>query len=219
MRQRPIIFSGPMVRAIRAGWKSQTRRILKPQPPLWARTGSALPADPPDDCAALRFRWRPPQGAPTCDWPEQPLPCPYGRPGDQLWVKETWRTDDPGGGLVTYRADVVSGDEPDEAKWNSSLFMPRWASRFALEVVAVRTEPLSALSEDDARAEGVPRDGAPIDCYREIWNRINGSGSWHRDPWVWVVEFRLVQAAGEAAASSMVASSGRGEAATQRKRA
>ncbi len=157
---RPILFSGEMVRAILAGHKTQTRRIIKPQPPVR-------------------------------------IPCPYGIPGDRLWVRETWCRTKAG---VHYRADCRSLD--DEAavggRWKASIHLPRADSRLTLAVVAVRAERLGDITEADALAEGVAPlfrgvtrcDGEARDTYRWLWNKLNGPGSWDANPWVWVVEFR-----------------------------
>ncbi|HET9450028.1 MAG TPA: hypothetical protein VFO83_04065 [Aggregicoccus sp.] len=107
--------------------------------------------------------------------------CPYGRPGDRLWVKEVWA---PAGDGFVYRADQPAS--PPE-RWRSPLFIPRRASRLLLQVQAVRAEPLQQLSEAEARAEGVE----DRDAYRALWERLNaerGHG-WEQDPWVWVVTF------------------------------
>ena len=141
--------------------------------------------------------------------------CPYGRPGDRLWVKETCYevgTMDPG--LFVYRADYPAcvpaeyQNVPPATviKWKSSLFMRRTASRILLEIVGVRVERLQAISQADARAEGAPPCHPTIDAvsrqygyadfprswYAQLWDQINGAGSWEFNPWVWVVEFRRV---------------------------
>ncbi|MGA7781148.1 MAG: hypothetical protein WCA85_26045 [Paraburkholderia sp.] len=139
--------------------------------------------------------------------------CPYGTPGDRLWVRETFahmyrgnaapetRCDDD----VVYRADGFSHDEYAYGSWKPSIHMPRWASRITLEVTGVRVERLCDISEQDAAAEGmVPRwpDGVEIrhdcssnmcrDLFRTLWDGLNaGRGyGWDANPWVWVVEFR-----------------------------
>ncbi len=150
-RERPILFSASMVRAIRAGTKTQTRRIVRDQASVSDVAGGGL--------------------EPTVWWPRDGdllLPCPYGASGDRLWVKEahafldgdfrpTTMTD-RGHVQVSYRADhadPVHGDGPDKLRWRPSIYMPRWASRFTLEVTDVRVERLQEITEEDARAEGV----------------------------------------------------------------
>ena len=166
-RERPILFSAPMVHALQAGTKRQTRRVMNPLP---AREGS-------------RWHWR--------EWSWKGAPpaellalSPYGRPGDRLWVKEVWA---PAGEGFVYRADAPANPP---ARWKSPLFLPRRASRLLLHVDAVRIEPLQDVSEADARAEGVEDKAA----YRALWDSINGERghAWATNPWVWVVTFERV---------------------------
>ena len=122
--------------------------------------------------------------------------CPYGKTGDQLWVRETWRVNGnahdyarAGKESVFYRADE---DWNVDAGWRPSIFMPRWASRITLEVTDVRVERLQNVSHEDGRAEGFDS----LDGFALLWDRINekrGYG-WHANPWVWAVEFRAVKA-------------------------
>lgn len=218
MKAHPILFSGPMVQAILAGWKSQTRRQLNPAPHKYfmpsvgdyqrprvdRRTGEQYPEQ------RVRF------GA-FDDM--QDLQFPYGRVGDRLWVRETHSisigggpgTPDDGTRLVRYRAGI-SDDIAKTERWRPSIFMPRWASRLTLEITAVRVERLQAISDGDALAEGIDifEDGAgftiplkngrpgpwqrnPVDAYRNLWELINGPDSWAANPWVWVISFRRVQ--------------------------
>ncbi len=182
MKERPILFSASMVRAIQAGTKTQTRRIVKPQP-----SQQLL-----DEYARIRRE----RGAQKDDagMLSECLPCPYGVPGDRLWVRETWHT--PYGTRVFYRADHLhdpKGDRQHGIAWTPSIHMPRWASRITLEVTEVRVERLQDISEADARSEGV----TPADCcdahyhgFRLLWESINGPGSWDANPWVWVMSFR-----------------------------
>jgi hypothetical protein len=155
-----------MVRALLGGRKTQTRRIAK-----------KIPA------ADASFTHN-----------------PFGRVGDRLWVKETWATPArwdhfkpsqlSGDQLkeVCYRADGIPSSS---GKIRSSLFMPRAASRILLEIVDVRMESLQDISESDAAAEGVPGPDA-VRNYANLWDAINGHGSWNRNPKVWVVSFRRV---------------------------
>lgn len=220
MKERPILFSAPMVRALLDGSKTQTRRVAK------------VPADATD----VRY-WAPPSGRSQAGWADPgvnywtPDPsgctlsnhldaCPYGQRGDRLWVRETWMPDPPiddswastqwnGCGRMisevperfrhprfcNYNADWLHG----AITWRPSIHMPRWASRITLEVTEVRVERLQAISEADAKAEGVSMpDGTPTPPdfwsyaqeYGHLWDRINGAGAWTANPWVWVVEFR-----------------------------
>lgn len=188
MKERPILFSGAMVRALFAGTKTQTRRVVKPQPstvrdgePVW-----------PADKRTLRMRFE---------------ACPYGEPGDRLWVRETWRVrvPDQDGRVLDYRADHTSEDPCDEP-WSPSIFMPRSASRITLEITDVRIERLQDITSADAIAEGIETAGeewrhyldpkgdclTPRNSYRTLWMSINGPGSWADNPWVWCLTFRRV---------------------------
>ena len=200
-QERPILFSGAMVRAILDGSKTQTRRVAKPvkHPDLgdvYAPGALVLEREPQHVIDRA---------------------CPYGQPGDRLYVRETWAqptTLDPG--PTFYRADypdsVLGKYEnlpPAEAiTWKPSIHMPRALSRILLEITGVRVERLNDCSEADARAEGIAPelDGwtdysnpscqlcpNPVDSYRTLWDSINGAGAWAANPWVWVVEFRRIQ--------------------------
>ena len=213
MTERPILFSAPMVRALLDGTKTQTRRVLKPQP-----ANDIAPADFPNPAAqGWKSSRRHSHGATTAHF------CPYGQPGDRLWVRETWqavRGDDrarhictsprPDVGWLEYAA-TPREDEP-AYKWRPSIHMPRWASRIDLEVTGVRVERLQRINEADALAEGIerldsPHPGvplyrdyapghdstvSPVHSYRTLWEAINGPGSWDANPWAWVVEFRRI---------------------------
>ena len=184
MKERPILFSAPMVRAILDGRKTQTRRIVKQKhlPFLENITGNFLDGK----------------------WDQRPFP--YGKPGDRLWVRETFCYHDDLA-MYLYKADDVTC-----CKWKPSIHMPRIASRILLEVVNVRVERLNDISEEDAIAEGINlpspyvgigMDGEviesetiswmPSDYYKELWESINGPGSWDLNPWVWVVEFKVLE--------------------------
>lgn len=138
-------------------------------------------------------------------WPK----CPYGKAGDRLWVKETFRENEPPSGFI-YRASEVEISYTYKTSWKPSIFMPRRASRITLEVAAVRVERLQEISDEDAIAEGIEwgvwdeklgvegwrmylgvgTTNAPRLSYRTLWESINGAGSWDANPWVWVITFR-----------------------------
>jgi len=217
MKERPILFSGEMVRAILAGRKTQTRRIVKPQPAvILNENGVFLKYSEGTDAAA---KWR---------------LCPYGSAGDQLRVKESawmWCEKRPNGITAGGRAkwhyvpleaapvyycsdhgpkptiDVVHPETGNAWVWRLKIgrFLPKWAARITLEITAVRVERLSAISDEDAVAEGCagwyapchPDQGStngrtPAMEYRELWERINGDESWALNPYVWILEFRRI---------------------------
>lgn len=200
MRERPILFSGPMVRAILAGTKTQTRRTLRAQP---------------DDklCHGVHYD-RTTGGA---MWGA----CPYGVPGDRLWVREAWRVschidDQPPRECFKYCSPsralqmqyVADGHEPmsccsEWGKVRPSIFMPRRASRITLEITDVRVQRLQEISEEDAKAEGVEPYRLPVHSAREsmrhadgfsvLWDSINAKRApWASNPWVWDITFARV---------------------------
>jgi hypothetical protein len=183
VKERPILFSAPMVRAILEGRKVQTRRVVKPQPTLSSFTSGGMPIY---DCGIHGKRFL---DSVTCKRTDVYPLCPYGQPGDRMWVRETWahyqtvndrRRPDGGSfaevsdGLAGYRADghetiedfrehvrLMSGCGLQDVvingdRWRPSIHMPRWASRIDLEVTGVRVERLQDISEADAAAEGCP---------------------------------------------------------------
>lgn len=214
MNERPIIFSGDMVRAILEGRKTVTRLAVKPQPSDgWA------PESPPvigqitsPHPKRGRFGLFVKRGIGT-DFPETNLiPCPYGQPGDRLWVRETWRHteggavyDAAGGVMDSFDGELVyrASSPHRRGPWRPSIHMPRWASRITLEITGVRVERLQEISGMDAMREGVsipahlPHDGADLDYarreYRRLWESINGPGSWDSNPLVWVIEFKRAE--------------------------
>lgn len=209
MKTRPMLFNGPMVRALLDGSKTQTRRVMKNQPNEdWVPDGygelNGYDAD----------------GEPTPDkiigWGvvayegENGYKCPHGEPGDQIWVKETyWRDEEDG--AILYAADpedfsVVSQNKHETGSrrynWKPSIFMPRGASRLTLEITDIRVERLQDISEADAIAEGArcsalekiqARNGEWAKrAYRSLWEQINGANSWDNNPWVWVYTVKKV---------------------------
>lgn len=199
---RPILFNGTMVRALLAGTKTQTRRIMKVQPTnesyrMWQTLSTTG-----DRRNVGRFHWVKTEGEPDRIVDEGPyFHCPYGQPGDQLWVRETIRLEDRIG--LWARSLYVADGRPTVADawvWKNnvlpSIHCPKGLSRIALEIINVRAERLNDISEEDARAEGVSKNQCPdwhaISDYLVLWESLNGPGSWALNPWVWVIEFKQV---------------------------
>lgn len=186
MKERPILFSAPMVRALLAGTKTVTRRLLKPRHDFHVEDGVPF------------FE------AYVYGEPESPrVPCPYGEPGDRFWVREAFRTsrDEPvkPGAEILYPACLNDYDRKDKGPWRPSIHIPRWASRITLEVTGVRAERLHDITEEGARSEGVEPFVHPAgavsyrDGFANLWNDINGETMpFDENPWVWVVSFKAV---------------------------
>lgn len=222
MKERGMIFNGEMVRAILDGRKTQTRRPIK-----WKQTRFTEIGERED---GTKWPWSE-DAEHACDFWH---PCPFGAVGDRIWVRETTRCEWQRGDFkdaafvtgVTYKADgerqsfssaeqhktfprrshAANGDRA----WHPSIHMPRWASRILLEITDVRVERLNAISEEDARAEGII-DGGCLNCgepepcgcanpepdatdaFAYLWQSIYGQESWNANPWVWVIEFKRVE--------------------------
>lgn len=210
MKERPILFSGAMVRAILDGSKTQTRRVLKHQPVSSQTWGHGRPRTVPGKwCVHARFAL--PHSAPLVTDPPNSddawYPCPYGVPGDRLWVREAWAEyhdieNDRGQNVVIGKDIVYRADGEEQTRhtpWKPSIHMPRWASRITLDIVSVRVERLQEISEEDAKAEG-SKIAAPLaggwwfpesfetvgaeaprasykNGYQSLWESINGPGS------------------------------------------
>lgn len=220
MKERPILFTGAMARALLDGSKTQTRRAVKPAHLKFFDQSAA------DSLGAWNAR-----------------PLPYGKPADRLWVRETfqhrgasydglgledsewfrcyghgavaadsWDPEFPDGWQPSRHMNVRKLTEPAEqqgdgitgwvTKFIPSIHMPRWASRITLEITAVRVERLQDISEADAISEGcapnyLPNRAYQYDPYKSgyvsLWQGINGHGSWRANPWVWVIEFKVLQ--------------------------
>lgn len=194
-RERPIIFSAPMVRAILGSRKTVTRRVVRW--PSWAN-----PEDAGQQAALVRDRalalYRDGRAIKV-------LRCPHGATGTRLWVREqfsySYGTGVEDRSPCWYWAD----GQPDYGDWSRpapSIRMPRWASRITLEVTGVRVERLQEISFEDAKAEGVEfwrhvetlKGLAACSQHRyefeDLWTSINGRGSWDANPFVWVIEFK-----------------------------
>lgn len=198
MKERPIIFGSPMIRAILDGKKTQTRRIVRPQPntdhedePYWHVGGYRA--------------WRYRSTDNILRKGGNLLTCPYGEVGDRLWVRETWCAESRS--TIYYRAD--GWEYGRSGGWKTSIFMPRWASRITLEITGVRVERLHDISEEDARAEGAPvadiltgralldqssNQGCHKWGFELLWDSINAKRSpWASNPWVWVISFKKLE--------------------------
>ncbi|SFN83444.1 hypothetical protein SAMN03159304_01126 [Pseudomonas sp. NFACC24-1] len=223
IKERPILFSAPMVRAILEDRKTVTRRAVKIQPHIDA-SGNF--------CVGNSNYGQDGYGKPVTKHFVNEC-CPYGKPGDRLWVREAWVADAQ---LDSVAPRELSQGEPirypaDEAvrqtgcamispgKTRPSIHMPRWVSRILLEIIDVRVERLQDIRDAQALAEGIigvdfrPDDGWPIctgymvgpddgesplettaaRAFARLWSSINGADSFAANPWVWVVEFKRVQ--------------------------
>jgi len=208
LKERPILFSAPMVRAILDGRKTVTRRPVK-------GLKTKFPVVAAADGTPLRTGACWDIGGPI-------LHCPFGKPGERLWVRETWYCDHDevmrgpylkpddldvsearDDGTLVYAADGLTPYEAEQPVWKPSIHMPRWACRILLEITDVRVERLQDISRADIRAEGLQcpselasddvspnyRDWYPA-AWKELWNSTGGD--WDANPWVWVVEFKRV---------------------------
>lgn len=197
MAEKPIIFSTSMVQAILVGRKTQTRRVVKAD-------GWPEMRDPLQNEITPTEWWFSDGMAPL-----GPFRCPYGQPGDTLWVRETYalheefdgvRAGDIGyyWGPLYYKTNC---DKMDGAgKWRPSIFMPRWASRLTVQVERVRIQRVQDIDDYDSIMEGVYIDGdkpiffEPRNRFAQLWDSINAKRgySWRLNPWVWVIEFEVV---------------------------
>ena len=202
MTERPIPFKGEMVRAILDGRKTQTRRVMKVQP--WP--DSLVTVEHYHPTVINRHGdMQPGKEIFGAHWDdgEFGLRCPYGPPGDTLWVRETWA---PLPGCVVlnvafYRADTIA--TPEDVRWRPSIRMPRWASRITLRITDIRVERLQSVSHEDCEAEGCPGghgsipgypySATPREHFQTLWNKINGPDAWDENPWVWVISFESVK--------------------------
>jgi hypothetical protein len=168
--ERPLSFAADMIRAVQAGLKTQTRRPMYPQP------------DRVVEGRFFRANGR-------------EIVCPFGLPGDRLWVRE--RFAETPSGTILYAADPVKGRS--RLDWQQSRYLPREASRLTLRVLSTRPQQLQDISEADARAEGYDpaRESlSPIDWFARLWDRLSAIESlrWAANPWLWVVHFELFEA-------------------------
>lgn len=197
MTERGMIFNAEMVRAVLDGRKTQTRRIMKVRPHAGVRNSVFVKSGFEDGHG-------------------KELVCPFGAVGDRLWVRETWMPDAPRDGTWAdvefygckgsplsmiperYRKPEhcihrASWEGSEMVGWTPSIHMPRWASRITLEITGVRVERLQDISAEDAAAEGLT-GRAKMHDFGVLWSSIYGDESWQANPWVWVIEFKRVEA-------------------------
>lgn len=209
MKETGLMFKAPLVRAILAGQKTQTRRVVK-------GVGH-------DNCIALRKPSKTKAGVFThaMDAPKLGM-CPWGQPGDRIYVRETWRgvvnIAPPGSyeyAVARYvpdqehcrRVEYAATQEADGEPWRPAIHMPKWAARIWLEVTGVRVERLQQITEADCIAEGAPGghgaiggyhyNTTPLEQFRNIWESTGGD--WDANPWVWVVDFKVLSTTGRPA--------------------
>ncbi len=213
MSEKPILFSGPMIRALLDGRKTQTRRVVKPQPTvergmLWLKDGMERVAVGVDAAKKQLMGM-----AGFC--------CPHGQAGSLLWVKETWATI-PGYNVLRPRQlsrdiEIIyrAGHPDDKWRWRPSIFMPRWASRLMLRIESVRVERLQEMTFDDWVADFCPsyveQEKARQTFHgwdnqrtmaEAFWDSINGKRCpWESNPWVWVISFLRVRRPSSAGAA------------------
>lgn len=193
-----MIFNGEMVRAILDGRKTQTRRIVSDRHLNFIDVGSQIGECYPLECGIDHENSQ-------SYYREH---CPFGKPGDRIWVRETWAEAGAGAPeLQLYRANypehVSSHYEnvppAEDIRWTPSIHMPRWASRVLLEITDVRVGKLASVSDEDAGKEGYPADPSPYGgsmdkwlWFRQLWDGIYPEKSFKHNPWVWVIEFKVV---------------------------
>lgn len=191
-KETGLMFKAPLVRAILSGQKTQTRRMVNPQPHEDRMHQSV---DPPTRGSAGEWTWwagNHTQGI------YHSAKCPFGKPGDRIYVRETF-ANHPKFPQIAFRADGEEFEDADgwlwEPKWTPCLLMPKTAARIWLEITGVRVERLQSISRGDAMAEGCPfpnmADGAdPREWFAEVWKSTGGD--WVANPWVWAIDFKRI---------------------------
>jgi hypothetical protein len=182
MKHIPILFSTKMVQAILEGRKTQTRRVIKTL--AWDEGFNFYKFHAPKETQAdFAFCHDPSKSKMLLSQ------CPYGHPGDVLWVRETWQT-----WALGYLYKATYGDLPDDINWRPSIHMPKTACRIWLRITEVRVERLHDITRGDAMDEGCPFPNMatgtnPRDWFKDLWQSINGPECWEANPWVWVIDF------------------------------
>lgn len=204
MAEKPILFSGEMVQAILNGHKTQTRRVIPPS--KTSKTAKYFDSN--------LGNWPIDQGT------GKRIACPYGRPGDLLWVRETWQAQNMHGQWYhevpyaerslhfwAWTNPINPAFDAIPPQWLPSIHMPRWASRITLRVCDVRVERVQDISDTSILAEGIPQNGRMYDPsgithseslrndFCNLWDSINAKRGygWDVNPWVWVVSFEVVR--------------------------
>jgi hypothetical protein len=188
MKEHPILFSGPMVRAILEGRKTVTRRVIKPQPGEGVYTQRLTTGD--------QITWE-------AEATDQSWKCPYGAIGDRLWVRETHQILHLDTTICAYRAscpdDSFNYVSPSDSSvqqinigiWRPSIFMSRYASRITLEITDIKVERLQDITSSEVRKEGLPDlDAGAVGAFARMWSEINPKYPWQSNPWLWVIEFK-----------------------------
>ena len=202
MKEHPILFSTEMVKAILAGQKTQTRRVVK------LRNGDTV-GNISESGKVLEWI--------ICDKDGDEVPlefaCPYGSTGDRLWVRETFAPEQMASGKtnIVYRADgvnpptyIMANGKEIPTLWKPSIFMPRWASRITLEITGIKVERVQDITPEDCFAEGIENVGDGVgrlgdtwsmatSLYASLWNKINGKKyPWKDNSWVWAISFKRI---------------------------
>lgn len=193
MKERPIIMGAESVTAIIKDYKTHTRRVIKPQPPV----GGSIYWDVIRDGHAISWKYLDENGETL-----GPLRCPYGQVGDRLWVKEKIRCvghDSVGEFVWLYEDGTTKGQqvvhEYQDSRWRSPLFMPRALSRLTLEIVSINAERLQDITNEGAAAEGIVFGCDSRDHFADYWDTINAARGypWASNPWVWDIGFKKVE--------------------------
>lgn len=197
MAERPIIFNGEMVRAILDSRKTQTRRVIRPQPKRLNENNFGFPVGQHSKAINIKDdlwgyqtkRWRPNKNSAFRQVTSKPFMCPYGKVGDLLWVKETrWRN----GGYVATDTPNINHEGKKSAR-----FMKKIDARIWLEITNIRVERVQDITKEDSKAEGVIIRNIGETywrAFRELWDPINAKSGfgYDKNPWVWVITFKKV---------------------------
>lgn len=208
MKEKSIVLYEHEIKAILDGSLTQLRRPIAPQPMLCGVSATNVAASYGSDVDVDWWTWKNNTYGEDAGCEDLETACPYGVPGDSLWVRETWYNDAVfGKSSLYYRADGEFADQlprydpindpamAAEIKWRPSIHMPRWASRITLEVTNVRVERVQEISEEDIRAEGVQSNSSDMPGFVTLWDSVYGKRGlgWDANPWVFVVEFRRIR--------------------------